>query len=96
MLLYGSANRDERQYMARLQGTNFRRPEPGADPELRLRRAPLSGGGGRPAGRDDHPRADPGAVPGLVVDAASGRFAPGPYVRRYETCRSSGAVTTGG
>ncbi|MFN7969715.1 MAG: cytochrome P450 [Acidimicrobiales bacterium] len=90
MLLYGSANRDERQY------------GPTAD-ELDVTRNPeriLSFGYGahhclgaavaRLAATITLERILE-RFPDFVVDAASGRFAPGPYVRRYETLPFLGA-----
>jgi len=90
MLLYGSANRDERQF------------GPTAD-ELDVTRNPeriLSFGYGahhclgaavaRLAATITLERILE-RFPDFVVDAASGRFAPGPYVRRYETLPFLGA-----
>ena len=83
MLLYGSANRDERQYGPTAGELDVaRRPERilsfgyGAHHCLGAAVARLAGGITleRILGR----------FPDFEVDAAAGRFAPGPYVRRYE------------
>jgi cytochrome P450 len=84
MLLYGAANRDEREFGPHAEQLDVRRDVKrmlsfgyGAHHCLGAAAARLQAGIALERILDRFPR--------FAVDAAAGRFAPGPYVRRYES-----------
>jgi cytochrome P450 family 130 len=84
MLLYGAANRDEREFGPHAEQLDVRRDVKrmlsfgyGAHHCLGAAAARLQAGIALERLLDRFPR--------FAVDAAAGRFAPGPYVRRYES-----------